>query len=106
MDNLKIGILVLGPCMVSTLLVGCAPKVVDSVPRRAAVSTKLVSGANDALTDQDAVRNDTRLGTPRDPVVRNYEIAVISTYDRQQVINGRPYVDFDTITRSRERFER
>lgn len=102
MDNLKIGILVLGPCVLAAFLGGCAPKVVDAVPARAAVSPALVSGSNVGF---DA-RNDARLGTPRDPIVRDYGISVTATYDRQQIINGRPYVDFDTITRSRERFER
>lgn len=102
MDNLKIGMLVLGPGALAALLTGCATKAVDSVPTRAPVSPRLVSGSCDGF----ASRNDARLGTPRDPFVRDYELAVISTYDRQQIINGRPYVDFDTITRSRERFER
>ncbi|MCE2885006.1 MAG: hypothetical protein LW806_08940 [Planctomycetaceae bacterium] len=102
MDNLKIGILVLGPCVVVALLGGCAPKVVDAVPPRAAVAPALVSGSNGGF---DA-RNDARLGTPRDPIVRDYGLSVTATYDRQQIINGRPYVDFDTITRSRDRFER
>jgi hypothetical protein len=101
-DNLKIGMLVLGPGALVALLTGCAPKAVDAVPARASVAPRLVSGSCDGF----ASRNDARLGTPRDPVVRDYELAVISTYDRQQIINGRPYVDFDTITRSRERFER
>lgn len=102
MDNLKIGIVVLGPCVLAALLGGCASQVLDAVPARAAVSPALVSGSNVGFE----ARNDARLGTPRDPLVRDYGISVTATYDRQQIINGRPYVDFDTITRSRERFER
>jgi hypothetical protein len=53
----------------------------------------------------DSMRATMR-GSARPGIVRDYGISVTSTYDRQQIINGRPYVDFDSITRSRDRFER
>lgn len=126
MDNLQIGIgsRVLGPrdafthrafarmvyarktvalgCLAGTTLVGCAPKVVDVVPRRAEMSTTLVMSAGHAGFD----RNDERLGTQREALSRTLELSNTATFDRQRIVNGRPYTDFDTITRSRESFSR
>ena len=126
MDNLQIGIgsRVLGPrhactrlvvtrlacalkavtlgCLACTTLVGCAPKVVDTVPLRAETPKTLVMSAGRAGFD----RNDGRLGTQREALSRSLELSNTATFDRQRIVNGRPYTDFDTITRSRESFSR
>ena len=111
MDNLKIGnrFRVLGPrrvCAVSVLaagvLTGCTPKVVDIVPTRADTSSTLVMASARIGFD----RNDAKLGTQREALSRTYELSNTATFDRQRIVNGRPYTDFDTITRSRESFSR
>jgi hypothetical protein len=110
-DNLKIGnrFRVLGPhlaCTVAALalatLVGCAPKVTDIVPTRAETSSTLVMATARIGFD----RNDSKLGTQREALSRTYEFSNTATFDRQRIVNGRPYTDFDTITRSRESFSR
>ena len=111
MDNLKIRnrFRVLGPrlvCAAGTValvtLVGCAPKVTEVVPTRAETSSTLVM--TNARVGFD--RNDAKLGTQREALSRTYELSNTATFDRQRIVNGRPYTDFDTITRSRENFSR
>ena len=105
MDNLKIGIRVLGPIAASTVIFassGCTNAPTSFVPSRSGVSASLVAGA----TAEFNARNDDTLGTERDAIMRVSESATIRTYDRQQIVNGRPYNDYDTITRARERFAR
>ena len=111
MDNLKIEnrFRVLGPRLVGTVgaialatLVGCAPKVADIVPTRAETSSTLAMTTARIGFD----RNDAKLGTQREALSRTYELSNTATFDRQRIVNGRPYTDFDTITRSRESFSR
>ena len=116
MDNLKIGILrstrrswVLGPvprvvaALSAGLLAGCAGPAAASVPRRVLVGAAVVGPAGSTTTSG---RNDARLGTPRQPFARPVAEGFSTVDDRQWIVNGRPFVDFESRTRSATRFTR
>ncbi|MFM7134945.1 MAG: hypothetical protein ACKO0W_11570 [Planctomycetota bacterium] len=103
MDNLKIGIAVLGLAPALLALSGCASGDAARVPDRAPTRGTLVLAAEESA---GFGRNDGALGADRAPVVRESESAAIFVRDRQQVINGRTYGDYDSITRSYERLRR
>lgn len=103
MDNLKIGIAVLGLAPAVLALSGCRSGAEASVPARAPLHGALVLASD---SDAGFGRNDPALGADRTPVARESDSTAIFVRDRQQVINGRTYGDYDSITRSYERLRR
>ncbi len=130
MDNLKIGIGVLGrrlgrslreilrdmlcgvrcgircgACVTASALVasvGCQHTPTAVVPARAALSASLVVNASDEFSD----RNDACLGLTREPTMRLLDRATVETIDTQYIFNGRPYQNYSSSSRSTERFAR
>lgn len=102
MDKLKIRIAVLGLAL-PLALGGCRSAPEARVPVRAPVAASLVAAHDESA---GSGRNDGALGTTRAaPIRRNDGMAVV-VRDRQQIINGTTYTDYDAITRSRDRFAR
>lgn len=83
------------------LLSGCSAR----VPTRVCEMPALVR-TGDLDTDGFGGRNDGRLGLERDPIVRTAVQSTEYTFDRQRVIDGRPYSDFRVTTRTREMLRR
>ena len=115
MDNLKIGIRVLGRtrlAMSAALavhalsLTGCSHAPLAAVPQRAPVCGALVVAQSDESDAYDSMRNDVRLGLLREPYRRIDEGAMVYTYDQQYIFNGRPYTNYNNTTRSLERLSR
>ncbi len=107
MDNLKIGIKVLGrssvfatSCSVCALLAACTTAPQVCVPTRNAPHPSLVRLAADDNNGFDAGRNDAILGADREPIVRIIDGSTTYTYDRQQIFNGRPWDNFRVTTRA------
>jgi len=121
-DNLKIGIQVLGRrcawiayrrawiayrrawiacCSACILPAACTTAPRTCVPPRATLHASLVRFATDDGDAFDASRNDGILGADREPIVRVIDGSTTFTYDRQQIFNGRPWDNFRVITRAR-----
>lgn len=108
MDNLQIGIrralraaAVLGPA--TCVVLGCASAPTSSVPARAAVRAALVAPCGASVATG---RNDARLGTPREPFASFASEGVATIDDRQRIVNGRPYADYESRVRSATAFSR
>lgn len=85
-----------------TLLIGCSSDApVFTIPHRMRDLPSLVQAGelNDASF---AMRNDARLGSNRDPIVRSTVQSTAFVVDRQRIINGRPYNDYQFTTRTGE----
>lgn len=85
----------------SALLAGCA----GQVPARHAPAEALVRTGELDTSAYDG-RRDELLGRNRSPVVRSVTGSTEYTYDRQRVIDGRPYADYRVTTRTRSALER
>jgi len=87
------------------LLAGCSSsKPTAFVPTRNDPNPALVlSGDFDG--SEFAGRDDARLGLNREVTVRTPIVSNAWTYDRQRIIDGRPYVDFRVTTRTFERLQ-
>ncbi len=102
MDNLKTRILTAGLTALCLLPIGgCTTE----VPVRMRDLPSLVrTGELDG--SGNAGRNDARLGTDRDPIVRATVQSTEYTYDRQRIIDGRPSNEFRVTTRTRGLLQR
>jgi len=128
-DNLKIGIQVLGRrrawiacrrawiacrcawiacrcawivcCSACILTAACTTAPQTCVPPRATLHASLVRFATDDGDALDTSRNDAILGANREPIVRVIDGSTTFTYDRQQIFNGRPWDNFRVTTRAR-----
>ncbi|MEY3021621.1 MAG: hypothetical protein RIS86_819 [Planctomycetota bacterium] len=86
-------------------LCACRSAPEASVPARGAVHASL-AGAPDPGADAFASRNDERLGARRGAFVRIPERIESATFDRQWILNGRPFDRYRTTTVTRERLAR
>lgn len=82
-------------------LFGCSA----AVPTRLPAMPCLVR-TGELQTGEGFSRNDPRLGLDRDPVVRATVRSTEQTFDRQRVIDGRPYSDYRVTTRNVESLRR
>lgn len=102
MDHLKTRIVTAGLAALALLpIAGCT----SEVPLRQRAMPALVR-TGDLDTTGDAGRNDTRLGSDRDPIVRATTQSTEYTFDRQRIIDGRPSSEFRVTTRTREMLQR
>ena len=93
----KKSIAILSLCAPALWLFGCA----GTVPKRALPMDSLVrSGELDPATATD--RNDDRLGLGRTQLTRTVIRATAASFDRQRVIDGRPFNDYRLSTRTVE----
>jgi hypothetical protein len=93
----KKSIAILSLCAPALWLFGCA----GTVPKRALPMDSLVrSGELDLATATD--RNDDRLGLGRTQLTRTVIRATAASFDRQRVIDGRPFNDYRLSTRTVE----
>lgn len=98
MDTVKTCIL-LAAAIAATA--GCSSR----VPSRHAPADSLVR-AGELDTSPYSGRRDAGLGLDRAPLVRPTTASTEFTFDRQRVIDGRPYSDFRVTTRTRSALER
>lgn len=98
MDIRKTSIAVLSLCAPAVWLLGCSSTI---VPRRAPEMAALVR-AGDLDLETGAARNDDRLGLGRGQVVRQTIRSTSATFDRQRIIDGRPFNDYRLTTRTIE----
>ncbi len=102
MDKLKICLQAgLVAAAAQGLLAGCTARVPTRHP---SAETLVRSGELDVSANGG--RRDALLGRNRSPVVRSVTGSTEYTYDRQRVIDGRPYADFRVTTRTRSALER
>lgn len=102
MDHLKTRIVTAGLAALALLpITGCT----SEIPLRQRAMPALVR-TGDLDTTGDAGRNDTRLGSDRDPIVRATTQSTEYTFDRQRIIDGRPSSEFRVTTRTREMLQR
>ena len=101
MPTRKTCIALLCLCAPALWLCGCS----SAVPTRLPEMPSLVR-AGDLDAGVGSARNDGRLGTDRDPVVRATVRSTEYTFDRQRVIDGRPYSDYRVTTRNVESLRR
>ena len=93
----KKSIAILSLCAPALWLLGCSA----TVPKRAVPMDSLVrSGELDLGTAAD--RNDDRLGLGRTQLNRTIIRATAASFDRQRVIDGRPFNDYRLSTRTVE----
>ena len=93
----KKSIAILSLCAPALWLWGCSA----SVPQRAPAMPCLVR-AGELDLDAGAARNDDRLGLGREQVVRRTLNSTSATFDRQRIIDGRPFNDYRLTTRTVE----
>lgn len=93
----KTSIALLSMCAPALWLWGCSA----TVPQRAPAMPSLVR-AGDLDLDTGASRNDGRLGLGREQVVRRTIWSTSATFDRQRIIDGRPFNDYRLTTRTVE----
>lgn len=98
MDIRKTSIAVLSICAPALWLLGCGSTM---VPRRAPEMAGLVR-AGDLDLETGAARNDDRLGLGRGQIVRQTIRSTSATFDRQRIIDGRPFNDYRLTTRTIE----
>lgn len=97
MDIRKTSIAVLSICAPALWLLGCS----STVPQRAPEMPGLVR-AGELDLDTGSGRNDDRLGLGRGQVVRQTIRSTSATFDRQRIIDGRPFNDYRLTTRTIE----
>lgn len=97
MDIRKTSIALLSMCAPALWLLGCG----STVPMRAPAMPSLVR-AGELDIETGAARNDGRLGLGREQVVRRTVQSASATFDRQRIIDGRPFNDYRLTTRTIE----
>jgi len=96
-DIRKTSIAILSICAPALWLLGCS----STVPQRAPEMPGLVR-SGDLDLDTGAARNDDRLGLARGQVLRQTIRSTSATFDRQRIIDGRPFSDYRLTTRTIE----
>lgn len=95
----------LGGLLVPFLLAACSAGGDLRVPARLPECAGLVRTGELEL-DGNSGRNDARLGLDRAPIARSTVRSTSYTFDRQRVIDGRPYSDYRVTTRNVESLQR
>jgi len=95
----------LGGLLVPLVLAACSADDGCRVPIRNPECAGLVR-TGDLDLSGFAGRNDAQLGLDRAPIARSTVRSTAYTFDRQRVIDGRPYSDYRVTTRNVESLQR
>lgn len=96
-------VLGLGAC---AFVAACASPQRNEFVARVPVSASLVLGAGASDGSAFAAREDARLGAVSNAERRVADDAFVVIYDRQQSLDGRPYNNYRSVTRTIERLTR